>query len=654
MTSMRKLWMSAIFALTLALSVLPVLAQDQPDQNEGPDPPGRVARLNYSNGSVSFQPGGEGDWVTAVPNRPLTTGDNLWADQNSRAELHIGSTAIRMDSETSMTFLNLDDHNTQLKLSAGSLIVRLRHLDDGDNFEIDTPNLAFELLRTGEYRIDVNPDGNETIATVLSGRGEATGGGDSYTVIGGQQAHFTGTDNLDHEISQIPAPDDFVRWVRERDQKEDDAESANYVSPEMTGYEDLDDYGQWHYVADYGTVWTPRGLAGDWAPYRYGHWVWVSPWGWTWVEDEPWGFAPFHYGRWAFVESSWCWVPGPVVVRPVYAPALVAFVGGGGFSISVGVGPGVAWFPLAPREVYVPWYRTSRVYVNNVNISNTRVNVTQVTNVYNIYNTRNTNVTRVTYVNQTRAVTVVSHDTFVNARPVYRNLAHVDQRQFEHATVVRDVPAQPSRESVIGAGRPVSVRPPVRIVDRQVVGVHTPPPVRNPFEQRPAPVNVRTETPHEPQPAAQGQAPRTGQPPRPETGIRRNDNPEQRPTNQGDMSRNVPRPPNVERPQPNNPQSGREAQPNPPDRNAGRPQQGNNGRGWVRPAPPVQDRPQQQQNEERKFRDWQQQRQQSRPPEQHAQPPRPQPQAQPQREAPRPQEHAPQRPDPRSDKQHFR
>ena len=65
-----------------------------------------------------------------------------------------------------------------------------------------------------------------------------------------------------------------------------------------------------------------------------------------------------------------------------------------------GGGPGVAWFPLAPREVYVPWYRTSRGYVNNVNITNTRVNVTQVTNVYNVYNSQPRNVTRITYVNQ--------------------------------------------------------------------------------------------------------------------------------------------------------------------------------------------------------------------------------------------------------------
>ena len=249
-------------------------------------------------------------------------------------------------------------------------------------------------------------------------------------MVAGQRASFTGTDQLDHEIAQIPNRDDFDSFASQRDQREDHAESSNYISPEMTGASDLDEYGHWRYVADYGPVWTPAAVAPGWAPYRYGHWVWVAPWGWTWVEDEPWGFAPFHYGRWAFVESSWCWVPGPVVVRPVYAPALVAFVGGGGFGVGVGVG--VAWFPLAPREVYVPWYRTSPGYVNNVNVTNTRVSVTQVTNVYNttIINNNTTNVTRINYANQrvTNAVTAVNHETFVNARPVAASMVKVDQR----------------------------------------------------------------------------------------------------------------------------------------------------------------------------------------------------------------------------------
>jgi hypothetical protein len=609
-----RLWLFAI-VLGAALSLPAFLtAQDAPqppdDQQQAndQDPPTRVARLNFSSGAVSFQPGGEGDWITAVQNRPLTTGDNLWADQNSRAELHIGSTAMRMDSETSLTFLDLDDHNTQLRLSLGSLLVRVRHLDDGDLFEVDTPNLAFTVQTPGEYRIDVNSDGNQTITTVWHGRAEATGGGYSYTVVAGQRATFNGTDDLDHEISQLPGSDDFDTWAFQRDAREDRADSSNYISAEMTGYEDLDDYGRWRYVADYGPVWTPVSVAPGWAPYRFGHWVWVAPWGWTWVEDEPWGFAPFHYGRWAFVENGWCWVPGPVYVRPVYAPALVAFVGGGGFHLSIGVGEGVGWFPLGPREVYIPPYRVSRIYVNNVNITNTRVNVTQVTNVYNNYTVNRT--TNITYVNQrvNNGVTVVSHDTFVNARPVDRNLARVDARQLAEAPINHGSPVAPVRSSVIGAGTPVRFHPPATIENRRVIATRNPTPPRAPFEQQRQAANVRTETP----------APGPGRVPE----SIRNNPPEQ--NNRPDVTRNVPRPGESIRPrapigQGQETQPSRQAQPQPEPRNDARnmprPSGGYDNRGssepthpLVRQAPMPQPRPQVDQNEANKFRTWQQQR----------------------------------------------
>jgi hypothetical protein len=591
-----------------------VQADQGPDQN-GPgandqapaqDPPGRVAQLSYSSGSVSFQPSGQGDWVQAVTNRPLTAGDNLWADKDSRAELHLGSTAIRMGSETSVTFLDLDDHTTQIKLSMGSLIVRVRHLDDGDAFEVDTPNLAFNIQRTGEYRVDVNADGNLTNVTVWQGSGEATGGGESYLVVAGQEAKFSGTDQLDHEIGQLPASDDFDEWSSGRDQTEDRSESANYVSPEMTGYEDLDAYGSWSYQAGYGACWSPGGVAVDWAPYRFGHWVWVAPWGWTWVEDEPWGFAPFHYGRWAFVSSHWFWVPGRVFVRPVYAPALVAFVGGGGFHLSVGVGgPGVAWFPLAPGEVYMPWYRTSRGYVNNVNITNTRVNVTQVTNVYNVYNSRTTvNATRVTYVNQrvSNAVTAVPRDTFVNARPVGRSFVRVDERQLATAPVNYRPEEQPVRSSVMGAGAPARVRPPAAVVNREAVATRMPAAApRGPFGQSRPAVNVRTEQAGVPQPAARGQnVPQQGTP---RYEAERPSQPAPQTTDQRQYDQrqnNVPRPGNQV-------QTQRAVQPNPQSETM-------QNRPLVRSAPPVQERPETQRSEQQKFSSWEQQRPRSTPP----------------------------------------
>lgn len=620
------------------------------DQNQDPaqDPPGRVARLNFSEGSISFRPAGEDDWVTGVPNRPMVTGDDLWADEDSRAEVHVGSAAMRLGSKTGITFLNLDDHTTQIRLAQGSLIVRVRHVDDDDNYEIDTPNIAFSLLQPGEYRVDVSEDGSRTVTTVWHGRGRVTGGGDTYTVVANQSATFTGSDRLDYQIAQLPGRDDFDTWAFERDDREDRADSANYVSREMTGYEDLDEYGDWSYVAGYGPCWRPRAVVVGWAPYRFGHWVYVGRWGWTWVEDEPWGFAPFHYGRWAFVGSGWFWVPGPVVVRPVWAPALVAFVGGGpGFRFSAGVG--VGWFPLAPGEVYLPGYRVSRAYVNNVNLTNTTVSITKVTNVYNtVIVNRSTTINNVTYVNQhvNNGVTVVSHEAFVNARPAAQNIMRVDAKEIASAPVSHVVVAEPVRTSVLGAGRPAPVKPPSAVVNRPVVAVRTPPPLPRPIEQRQAQAGGRLNQQALVRPVGAAPPTRVNQgarPTQPQDGFR----PFTQPNSGNGQVRQMPQtqPRTYEQqgtPQPEN----RTAQP--PENGSAQPQQNRNSppengaaqrqetrpvpqetHPLVRPTPPVQERsPQQEQQQEQKFNQWHEQRPAAPPPQKPA-PSRPEPRPEP-------------------------
>jgi hypothetical protein len=599
----------------------------QDAQNPDQDPPGRVARLNDMEGSVSFQPGGENDWVDAVLNRPLVTGDNLWADENSRAEVHIGSTALRLGAKTGITLLEVGDRAAQIRLAQGSLIVKVRHVDDEDSYEVDTPNVAFTVLQPGDYRIDVDPDGNRTDVTVWRGRGEVTGGGSSYTVVADQHATFTGTDHLEYDLGQIPDQDGFDSWALDRDQIEDRSDSANYVSREMTGYEDLDEYGDWSYVAGYGTCWRPRALVVGWAPYRFGHWIWVGPWGWTWVEDEPWGFAPFHYGRWAFAGSGWFWVPGPVYVRPVWAPALVAWVGGApGFRFSVGVG--VGWFPLGPGEVFIPGYRVSRGYVNNVNITNTSVNITRVTNVYNtVVIIRIVN--NITYVNRNvnGGVTVVSHDTLVNARPVARNVVSVPARELAAAPVSHVVVVEPVRGSVLGAGRVAAKRPPAAVVSRPVVALRTPAPMPRSFDQKQAqagghlsqPPLVRQEAPGRPVPLTRPTPPQA----QPQDGFR--------PFGQGNGGNN-----NQPKPQPRvwEAQGTPEAERNPQPQNRNTqpaggsrsPQQTERqpAQDWshplAKPVPPVQERNEQQ--KEQKFNNWQQQRPApEQRPAQHSSPP---------------------------------
>src|SRR5579864_876030 len=472
-----------LFAVSLlsAVLALPAIAQDQYDQD---DPPSRVARLGYLQGSVSFQPAGESEWVEAAHNRPLTTGDKLWADRDSRAELNLGSAVIDLNSNTGISFLNLDDRTAQIQLSSGAINVRVRDLDRDEVFEIDTPNQAFSIFRPGRYRVEASEDGTYTVVSIRQGEGESTGNGQTYTVHAGQRATMEGTDRLNAQVEDLGRPDDFDNWCEGRYRRYEDSQSARYVSHDVVGYEDLDENGDWRPEASYGNVWFPRVSAG-WAPYREGHWAWIDPWGWTWVDDEPWGYAPFHYGRWCSIGGRWGWVPGPIDVRRVYSPALVVFVGIGG-----GFGGNVGWFPLGPREVYVPSYRVSRGYVDRVNISNTTINRTTVTNVYNttIVN-NNTTINNVTYVNRnvTGAVVAVPQRTFAGGQPVSRAAVAVNEREVASARMTSRAAVAPTNNSVLGMHADTANRvkaPPAAVVSRQVVAKAQVPPPPTPFAAR--------------------------------------------------------------------------------------------------------------------------------------------------------------------------
>jgi hypothetical protein len=449
------------------------------------DPSTRVARLAYVEGSVSFQPAGTGDWVAPPINRPLTTGDQLWSDRDGRAELQLDGSVIRLSANTAASLLNISNNVTQIQLSSGTLVLSVRRLDDNESYEIDTPNLAFSVLRPGLYRLSVDPSGNSTAVLIRHGQGEVTGGGSEYPMEEGEYDSFSCSEELSEtSLGYKPAPEAFEAWSSGRDARWDNSESARYVSADVVGYADLDGQGSWIADPQYGPVWYPRAVESGWAPYHNGHWAYISPWGYTWVDNSPWGFAPFHYGRWVSVRGAWGWIPAPprrpevVYVRPVYAPALVAWVG---------IGSGVAWFALGPREVYVPSYHVSPRYVNNINVSNTNVNSTVVTNVYNTTIINKTVVNNITYVNRnvSGAVAATTSRAFTSAQPVGRNVVHVDERAMSAAKVATLAPRiVPTKQSVLGSGRIGAMQPPAILQTRPVV-VRTAAPVAPPaFEHR--------------------------------------------------------------------------------------------------------------------------------------------------------------------------
>ena len=316
------------------------------------DPPSRVARLAYTAGVVNFSAAGDANWVSATVNRPVAIGDRLRTDGNARAEIQLGGAAVRLNGQTSASVVNLDDQMAQLQLSQGTLNLRVRQMARDQVFEVDTPNLVFLVRQPGEYRVTVDPDGQVTTLIVRSGQGEARGLGGSFVIDARQTYRFAGTDLRRYQLIDTPWLDEFDRWAMDRDRLLDNSVSARYVSPDVLGYQDLDAHGTWQVDASYGNVWYPNRVAVGWAPYREGHWALVQPWGWTWIDDASWGFAVSHYGRWAQLGGRWAWVPGPNQGRVVYAPALVAFVGGNNFqlSISSGIASGAAWFCRKQRE----------------------------------------------------------------------------------------------------------------------------------------------------------------------------------------------------------------------------------------------------------------------------------------------------------------
>ena len=489
-TYQRILGGLVVLAMVSSSAVM-VLAQDQypaqgqvqdqappaPDgQQQGSpenDPPSRAARLQFMDGSVSVQPHGTEDWVAGAINRPLTNSDNVWADKNSRAEINVGSGLIRIDSESSLTLTNLSENAVQLQLHQGAMNLHLRRLDDGETYEVDTPNQAFTVLKPGDYRFDVNPDADTTVVTVWQGEGESSGKGPAVRIRDNEQARFSNGDSMTNQIHAAPATDAFDQWAQSRDHRHDNSASARYVSPDVVGSEDLDEYGSWRDSPDYGNVWVPSHVDAGWAPYRDGHWIWVAPWGWTWVDDEPWGYAPFHYGRWVYYDNYWGWAPGPIYVRPYYAPALVAwFGGGGGWGVGVGFGGGYGWCPLGFGEPFIPWYGVSRGYFNRVNVNITNVNIT------NVYN--NNYINRgglhggepLHYANlhERNGFTAVSRDTLVNSRPVARNNLRVSPNELSRVSPVRSLDVKPTRTTMLGAnaGRTAAMPPP-RSFSRPVV-----------------------------------------------------------------------------------------------------------------------------------------------------------------------------------------
>jgi hypothetical protein len=372
--------MSRLLRNLLAVLLLaggPILAAVPAKAQDPGDPPTDVARIAAISGSVSSHQPGSQNWEGAQQNYPLAPGSGVWTEPSSHAAVDVAGARIHLDASSQLEVTAIAPGQVRLAVPQGAAVVRVYPGVTGVNFQIDTAHGAVTISQPGQYEIVAGDDQHPASVSAIEGQAQFAGQSANLTLQAGQRGSIASNGRASVDAAQ---PDDFVRMVQQAEQpyQQQVAQTARYVSPQQTGYQDLARYGQWAQAPQYGAVWYPQAVPANWAPYRYGHWAYVAPWGWTWIDDAPWGFTPFHYGRWVQVGHRWAWVPGTRVVHPVYAPALVSFFDLGGVGINVSLG----WVPLGPEEVYLPPYRHSPRYVREVNITNVR-NETTIINVVN-------------------------------------------------------------------------------------------------------------------------------------------------------------------------------------------------------------------------------------------------------------------------------
>ena len=494
-------------------------------------------RLSFVDGQVSFFRPGAPDWTPAQVNMPLSPGDQLYTGSPGNLEIQIGARAfVRGWGNTRIGFENQEPDYLQFKVTAGHAAFDLRSLDPGLTLEVSTPNAAFTIDRPGYYRVDVMGERTAFI-TRRGGRAVVSpADGTSFGIAPSEEVVIEGTEQPTVSSYSAPPLDPWDNWNYARTERLLDAESARYVPPGVYGASDLDRYGRWRDVSDYGPVWVPTGVPAGWAPYSTGAWTHDPYYGWTWVDTAPWGWAPYHYGRWVHVDGFWCWAPGPMVSRPVYAPALVVFFGSPHGRVAIGAsGPVVGWVALSWGEPCVPWWgRPGFVHrpwwggwggprvVNNVVVHRTTVVKVEEIHVYRNAHVRN-------------AVAAVHEDHFHRGGFAKERLTRIDAKDLQPIHTAPQVRPTPAR---FGSTPKQGQRPPEKDLRRPVVSTR-------PFPAAPPPAEHRERKPD----AAEASNPGAHIVPRPQ--LREN-------------AAELPRPPfghsTVER----RPEAGRAQQPAPP------------------------------------------------------------------------------------------
>jgi hypothetical protein len=331
-----------------------IIEDDDPDEVKA-----RVARISVVSGDARIKRSDSDEWESVTLNLPVVEGDEIVTEGGARVELQLAKDQhLRLAENSSLKLITFSDDGVALSLSSGTMHIRLRAFTKDKFFEIDAPKSTVAIQSSGSYRIDAGAVGaSEIKITAFTGEARIYTETSGFTLKNGRRARLfiDGPTQGEWETGDaVAAMDGFDRWAADRDEaialRLGAAYYDKYYDDDIYGADDLNDNGQWIYTRDYGYVWRPYASAtqsyADWSPYRYGHWRWMPPFGWTWVNDEPWGWATYHHGRWFYYNGSWHWSPYGYY-RPSgswWRPALVA--------INI-IRNNICWYPLGYNQVTI-------------------------------------------------------------------------------------------------------------------------------------------------------------------------------------------------------------------------------------------------------------------------------------------------------------
>ena len=409
----------------------------------GASAPG-VAYISSMNGDVSVRRGDSNAVEYAAVNAPLMVGDDVSTDSSGRSEIQFDyGHVLRVGPNSQIRFAQLDNSDDTIQLAEGTVGVGVLHRTSAYT-EVETPSVTVSPRDPGFYRVVVRPDGTTAIMVRSGDAAILLPQGTQYLAPGSTMLVWGPASNPSYRFIGEPGDDNFDRWNLNRDQAFLQANNYNYGPAWMPGLYDLSGYGNWQNDPTYGNVWEPLNVPADWTPYSTGRWVYEPYYGWTWVDNDPWGYAPFHYGRWFHDRHHhWAWYPGGVLaVEQPWSPALVAFVGfgGNGFSVGLSLVNNIGWVPLAPDEPLQPWWGAG--YGPSTSISYVNYNVTNVVSVY-----RNAR--------WPHAVRGMSRADFASGR--YERSNPVPARYLGHAAIVRDaLPVVPTAQALRFSNRSVA------------------------------------------------------------------------------------------------------------------------------------------------------------------------------------------------------